>query len=73
MTVDHEKAFQKFLEDDPHLTQMIQKRAAKYKDKIIARQRPNGPWESMTWRVFGEKIEMWGTLMRTDMLLLRTE
>jgi long-chain acyl-CoA synthetase len=58
MDLDHEKAFQKFLSDDPHLTLMIKKRVAKYGAKVVARQRPGGSWESMTWTTFGERIEL---------------
>lgn len=58
MEINHAAQFDEFLAKDPHLAVMMKNRVKKYGDKIAAKQRVTGKWESITWKTMGDRIEL---------------
>lgn len=58
MTVNHKDQFKNYLETEKHIALMMRQRVKLYGEKTALKDKPYGDWQTVTWKSFGEKVDM---------------
>ncbi len=57
MQVNHEEAFDAYLDSEKHIALMMLKRVKAFGEKTALKDKASGDWQSITWESFGDQVK----------------